>query len=127
MAGRTKKIVDNTINDKNKDTIKLEKENKKLKDELEEIKNLLKGLTQNQVPVVNNENVIIEEDEDDCEITPNKYIKVMSLNFGKLVLTTEAKGQGKVYIFNKFGDVRNIMYSDLSNLYHHHSNHGFFY
>jgi hypothetical protein len=58
-------------------------------------------------------------EEDDSDIRPNKYIKIMSLNFGQLVLSTEARGQGKVFVFNKFGDVKNIVYSELANLIHH--------
>jgi hypothetical protein len=104
---------------------KLEEENKKLKNELEEIKKMLLNLTQNQEQVLNakNTNIIVEnnnnDDDEDFEIRPNKYIKVMSLNFGKLVLTTEGKGRGKAFVFNKFGDVKNIVYSELANLIHH--------
>lgn len=112
-----KEVKINNQNDKN-----LEKENKQLRTELDEIKKMLLNLTQNQqypqsTPVV--EKYVESTDEDDSEIKQNKYIKVMSLNFGKLVLSTEGKGQGKIFIFNKFGDVRNIIYSDLANLIHH--------
>ncbi len=101
----------------------LEKENKKLKTELDEIKKMLLNLTKNQVQTVQpiQPEYTIEKSEsiNEDEIRPNKYIKVMSLNFGKLVLTTEGRGQGKVFVFNKFGDVKNIVYSDLANLIHH--------
>jgi glutamate synthase domain-containing protein 3 len=89
-----------------------EKENEKLRKQIEE---LLKQLNQNT------ENQTSEsEDVDDefVEIRPNKYIKVISLNFGKLILSTEGKGRGKIYVFNKFGDVRNIVYTDLANIIH---------
>lgn len=103
------------------DIKKLEKENKQLKSELDEIKKLLLNLTQNQTQVTTTtvDNKRNEFNEEDFEIRPNKYIKVMSLNFGKLVLTTEGRGQGKTFIFNKFGDIKNIVYSDLANLIHH--------
>lgn len=129
MAGRPKKTVNTNANIKtenqkivnDKDTSLLEQENKALKSELDEIKQMLKTLTQVQQssisPIENINHEYIEEEN--FEIEPNKYIKVMSLNFGKLVLNTEAKGQGKSFVFNKFGDIRNIIYSDLSNLYHH--------
>jgi hypothetical protein len=136
--GRPKKTIDknkeiekdNIKHDNNENTNveDLKKENEQLKNELDEIKKMLVNLTQNQnktqtqnIPVIANNKQYIEEDnEDSFEIKPNKFIKVMSLNFGKLVLTTEARGQGKPFIFNKFGDVRNIVYSDLSNIVHNH-------
>lgn len=98
----------------------LKNENIQLKNELEEIKKLLLNLNTNQQTqeIIRDQKSVVD-DEEDFEITPNKYIKVMSLNFGKLVLTTEGRGQGKAFIFQKYGDVRNIMYTDLSNLYHH--------
>jgi hypothetical protein len=115
------KNVDNTTVNKENDN-ELKKENELLKNELQEIKKLLFNLTQNQ-PTVQPEYTIekseILVEDDDFEIKPNKYIKVMSLNFGKLVLTTEGRGQGKVFTFNKFGDVKNIVYADLANLIHH--------
>lgn len=117
-----KKVVNKSDN-KNSDVIKLEIENKELKNELDKIKEMLMNLTQNQQITkdfvdssVENNNII---EEDESEIRPNKYIKVMSLNFGKLVLSTEGKGQGKVFVFNKFGETKNIIYSDLANLIHH--------
>jgi hypothetical protein len=115
MAGRPKGSINKSQDvqkDKTIDIKTLEKENKQLKNELDEIKKLLLNLTQTQTEITTNtvkKNVIDNIDEDDIDIRPNKYIKVMSLNFGKLVLTTEGKGRGKAFIFNKFGDVRNIV------------------
>lgn len=109
-------------NDDVLDIKKLEKENKQLKKELDEIKKMLLNLNQNQNKTQSTTPIVkqtINEVDDDFEIRPNKYIKIMSLNFGKLVLTTEGRGQGKAFIFNKFGDVKNVVYSDLANLIHH--------
>ncbi len=131
MAGRPKKVIETNkkvIEEKPTplSPINLEKENKQLRSELDELKQMVLNLTQNQQiqnisqvesTNINTTNTITEED--DSDIRPNKYIKVMSLNFGKLVLSTESKGQGKVFVFNKFGDVRNIVYSELANLIHH--------
>jgi hypothetical protein len=121
MAGRPKKIIEEKSTPPS--PINLEKENKQLRSELDELKKMVLSLTQNQkdqqstsIVESTNTNVI---NEDDSDIRPNKYIKVMSLNFGKLVLSTESKGQGKVFVFNKFGDVKNIVYSELANLIHH--------
>jgi regulator of replication initiation timing len=116
------KTVQNSSKGKEDSILKLE--NEKLKNELDEIKLMLKNLTQAKQSPINvtediNNSAKIGYEEDNFEIEPNKYIKVMSLNFGKLVLNTESKGQGKSFVFNKFGDIRNIIYSDLSNLYHH--------
>lgn len=103
----------------------LAKENKQLKAELDEIKKMLKDLNQGSPtpPAIQEKTFFVsssEEDELDVEIRPNKYIKVMSLNFGLLVLSTEGKGQGKIFEFKKFGDVRNIVYADLANIIHNH-------
>ncbi len=124
MAGRPKKVVEEKSTPLS--PINLEKENKKLRSELDELKQMVLNLTQNQqiqnIPQVESTNINTANtptDEDDSDIRPNKYIKVMSLNFGKLVLSTESKGQGKVFVFNKFGDVKNIVYSELANLIHH--------
>jgi len=133
MAGRPKKVVetDKKVVEKTITPLSptnLEQENKQLRSELDELKQMVLNLTQNLTQAQNKPiqqtmqdvpttNPIINED--DSDIRPNKYIKVMSLNFGKLVLSTESKGQGKVFVFNKFGDVKNIVYSELANLIHH--------
>jgi len=149
MAGRPKKTVEidkqaikeKSIKEKNTNPnpnptplspTNFEQENKNLRSELDELKQMILNLTQNQnqqnqqannisttftTPIISNK---YDDELDNFEITPNKFIKVMSLNFGKLVLTTEARGQGKTFIFNKFGDIRNIIYTDLSNIVHNH-------
>lgn len=45
-----------------------------------------------------------------------KAIPVMSLFDGMLNLSTQPNGQGKSYTFNRFGEVRNIVYSDLRDI-----------
>lgn len=119
--GRPKKIKEEPNTSTPTDNLK--QENQKLRKELDELKQLILGLTQNQsqptekIATINK--IEIDDDNEYSEIKPNKYIKVMSLNFGKLVLSTEGKGRGKVFEFPKFGDVRNIVYTDLANLIHH--------
>lgn len=98
---------------------KLQQENDKLKLEVEEIKKMLLNLTNqqnkvSQVPIQKEE--IFQNQE--FEIRPNKYIKVISLTHGMLVLSTEPMGQGKVFIFNKFGETKNIIYSELTEILH---------
>ena len=101
MAGRPKgsaNVKSETII--NADVLK--KENKQLRSELDEIKQMLANLAnaQTQTPQAQGTPLVIDEsDTNDADIRQNKYIKVMSLNFGKLVLTTEARGGGKSFIF----------------------------
>jgi hypothetical protein len=120
--GRPKKIKEEPNTPTPTDNLK--QENQKLRKELDELKQLILDLTQNQsqptekIATINK--IEIDDDNEYSEIKPNKYIKVMSLNFGKLVLSTEGKGRGKVFEFPKFGDVRNIVYTDLANLIHNH-------
>lgn len=49
-------------------------------------------------------------------IPPNKQIKVMSLCYGILNLSSDGYGGGKVHTFQKFGQVKNILYSDLMDI-----------
>jgi hypothetical protein len=115
-----KSNINTNVNDPNIEQLK--NENQQLKSELDEIKKMLLNLNlnQNQSQVVAQKQTVIKNiEEDDPEIRQNKYIKVISLNFGKLVLSTEGRGQGKIFTFNKFGEVKNIIYSDLANLIHH--------
>lgn len=74
---------------------------------------------------------IVEEQEEYVEIAPNKRIKLISLFDGILVLTTnEYTERGKAYTFNKFGEIKNINYSDVTDILHYHLNlaeAGYFY
>jgi hypothetical protein len=47
------------------------------------------------------------------DIRPDDYIKVISLCPYKLNLSTKPKGEGRIFGFNKFGEVKRIRYSDL--------------
>lgn len=69
------------------------------------------------------------ESEEFAEIKQNEYVRVMSLFPGHLNLSTEEQGQGKVFRFADFGDVKRILYSDLTNILEVHSkfaNSGYF-
>ena len=46
-------------------------------------------------------------------IRADKYIKVMSLRKGTLSVTTEQRGEGKIFRFMRFGEIKSIMYQDL--------------
>jgi hypothetical protein len=47
------------------------------------------------------------------QIQPNEFIKVMSLLGNRLNLSTQPHGRGKTFSFDRFGEVKNILYSDL--------------
>ena len=52
-------------------------------------------------------------DEDEIEISPQKYIKVISLTPGQLNLSTLPGGKGKNVSFESFGQQKRILYSTL--------------
>jgi hypothetical protein len=98
-----------------------------LEAELNELKNLVKSLVSSKQT-----EVVLEKDvhslpklkiqplqEEYSEVSPNKRIKIISLFDGILVLTTGQYGQGKPYTFNKYGETKNIIYSDLSEILHY--------
>jgi hypothetical protein len=58
------------------------------------------------------------EEEYQVDVPFNKYIKVMSLTNHTLVLSTEGNGQGKAFVFNKFGQTKDIMYGELREVIH---------
>lgn len=73
---------------------------------------------------------VFTEERDYVDILPNKRIKVISLYDGILSLTTGDGGQGKPYVFTKFGQSHNITWSDLSEILHYHhsfADKGYFY
>ena len=115
----TKKTVVENANSEEQ----LRQENTQLRSELDEIKKMLTNLTKEQskeIPVSKKvkEESVQKEELQEFEIRPNKYIKVISLNYGILVLSTEPMGNGKVFVFNKFGETKNIIYSDLAEILH---------
>jgi hypothetical protein len=54
-----------------------------------------------------------EEKTEAKPIAPNEFVKVMSLCANKLNLATRPHGQGKTFSFDRFGETKNILYSDL--------------
>lgn len=78
------------------------------------------------------EEVISDDDYiyESIKISQDEYIKVISLCPMELNLSTEGMGKGKKFKFDKFGDVKRILYSDLVNIMESNSsflNYGFFY
>lgn len=98
----------------------LRQENVQLRSEIDEIKKMLVNLKSVQDKPAEPLNIGLAQKEElqEYEIRPNKYIKVISLVYGILVLSTEPMGNGKVFVFNKFGETKNIIYSDLAEILH---------
>ena len=109
-----KKVVkEEVVEDIKTTTTTAELENKQLRSEVDTLKDLVSQLMaqmQNTAPVA----VTLESTVDDLDISPNKYVKVMSLRNHVLNLSTEGFGRGKPYKFTKYGQIRNIAYEDVS-------------
>jgi len=109
-----KKVVkEEVVEDVKTTTTTAELENKQLRSEVDTLKDLVSQLMaqmQNTAPVA----VTLESTVDDLDISPNKYVKVMSLRNHVLNLSTEGFGRGKPYKFTKYGQIRNIAYEDVS-------------
>ena len=98
----------------------------KEKSEVELLKEQLAALTklvnsQQKVTKTKKED-IIDEDDDGTRISSDTYIKVMSLTPYYLTLTTQEHGKGKRFNFEKYGDVKRILYHDLADIMEQHPN-----
>jgi len=97
----------------------LSKENKVLRSELDEIKQMILQLTTakaEEKSTIKSESSIegLEEYDDNCiEIPSNKFIKVMSLNPYMLNISTGGMGKGKSFTFIKYGQTKDIIYSEI--------------
>ncbi len=71
-----------------------------------------------------------DDEYEDIEISPNAYIKVVSLIPYQLNLSTKPGGRGKIFSFPTFGSSKRIMYSDLVDIlevFQHFLENGYFY
>jgi hypothetical protein len=59
------------------------------------------------------QSIIDNENDDEIEISSQKYIKVISLTSGQLNLSTIPGGKGKTITFDNFGQQKRILYSSL--------------
>lgn len=59
----------------------------------------------------------ISNDLEEINIRPDKYITVMSLLPQTLIL----KGNGKIYKFKSYGEIHRIVYGDVMDIIHNHS------
>lgn len=126
MANTKSKTTTNATKTK----AQLELENKVLtetvddmKSQLEEMRKFMESLKQSQTETVVNSAPTIEiasseiEDYDEIVIRPDRYIPVMSLASTRLILKA---GEGKFYDFKEYGEVQNIVYSDLMEIIRNH-------
>jgi len=98
----------------------LSKENKVLRSELDEIKQMILQLTiakAEEKSTIKSESSIegLEEYDDNycIEIPSNKFIKIISLNPYMLNISTEGMGKGKSFTFIKYGQTKDIIYSEI--------------
>lgn len=60
-------------------------------------------------------------DDEENKLSSDEYIKVMSLCPHQLNLSTQ-RGDKNPFVFNKFGEVKRILYSDLAKIIRNHDN-----
>jgi hypothetical protein len=116
--GRPKKTVpnsDNTVDFKN---------------ETEELKQKLADLQKQLERALMKEEFAPTQENNETRIPQDDYIKVMALRLETMNLSTAPRGKGKTFVFNKFGEIKNILYADLVQIIETHPNFvegGYFY
>ena len=111
MAGRPRKIENSDADSDLREQVKL----------LQEQLNIL---------LSKDDSGVKEEEPDNIKIPQDDYIKVMNIKAEPLTLSTKEYGQGVLYNFQNFGQVKKIIYSDLVKIMEVHPNflnEGFFY
>jgi len=93
----------------------------KLKQEVDELKQVVDKLLET---IEENKKVDLKQKKfvDDFEIRADSYIKIMSLCSHTLNLSTKAGNLGKTFTFEKFGEVKRILYGDLQLIMERHRN-----
>ena len=81
-------------------------------DETEEVKPV-KNIKEEKEKAKIMDKSAFEEDEEEIDINPQKYINVINLCACQLNLSTLPGGKGKLFTFNSFGETKRIMYSHL--------------
>lgn len=122
VSKTTKTQID--VGDSIKDQLlNYEKENHDLKNQVlemkEQIAQLISHITSKESTEDNieNEKTIVNtsaQEENYEEPSANKQIKIMSMYYGTLNLcTSENRTSGKTLTFNKYGQIKSVMYKDL--------------
>lgn len=154
MARPKKNVTENKINQEQQSQLQSieskQKTYQELESELNELKNMMKSLLQNnteQSQQINTQNQIQQPinstkshfqqsyeppivNEQYIGVHPNKRIKVISLYDGLLILVAGQYNQGKPYRFTKYGETKNIVYSELAEILHYQNSFaekGYFY
>jgi hypothetical protein len=92
--------------------------------QVQELQKQLESMNADRInpPVQRKTEKQIEEPKEEVRIDGREYIKVMSLSNIPLNLTTEPRGAGRLFQFEKFGEIKRIMYDDLVKVIYNHSN-----
>lgn len=103
---------------------KVEKPKTELEQLKEQVALLTKALASKEIQgaTTKQENYVEDEDANTTTISSDTYIKVMSLTPFYLTLTTQEFGRGKKFNFEKFGEVKRILYHDLVDIMEQHQN-----
>ncbi len=105
-------------------------EKKEVKSTDSDIEALKKQVELLQAMLIANSKIPVASQNDDGHIRSDRNIQVMSLTPNLLNLSTQGKGKGKVFRFYNYGDMKNIVYSDLSDIllnYQRFAENGVFY
>lgn len=81
--------------------------------QIEELQKKIEELTAMVQSVQNKSESKKVDVEEYKEPDPNKQIRIISLYFGELNLSTEPYGKGKLLSFSKYGETKTILYSTL--------------
>jgi len=112
MAGKTTKVGVSGKSPSTPNSNKLQDARDKYIKELEEENALLQSQLGERGQLLAKEEIEFEEEEFD--VSPTAYIKVMSLLPHRLNLCTKERGQGNVYKFDTLFQIKRIMYKDLA-------------
>ena len=90
---------------------------KKLEDQISQLTEIMKMMmgSQNKEEPVTKEDLVTEVNEEIeyAEPNPNKQIRIVSLCYGSLNLSTEPFGKGRLLSFSKYGESKMVLYSTL--------------
>jgi hypothetical protein len=115
MAGKNAKASGSGKSPNTPDSInKLQDARDKYIKELEAENALLQAQLEERGAILAKEDIDFEEEVFD--VSPNDYVKVMSLLPHRLNLCTKERGQGNVYKFDTLFQTKRIMYKDLADI-----------
>ena len=97
-------------------------ENEKLRNEVEELKKIVNSLVASKEKEEKKPRQPRRQQSAYEEISPNYYVRIMSLVDNPLNLNTKPKGQGKPIRFETFGEIQKVFYSDLLDINRNHKN-----